>query len=312
MLPKCGSEVLGGVEMKNYDNKQLPESIRYIRKGEKEFPEKLYELADCPKGIYVYGKLPDAEKKTVAIVGARMCSAYGRATASYFARVLAANNVQVISGLALGVDRAAHEGALLAGGETFGVLACGVDICYPRANIELYEQMKHQGGIISEEPPGYPPLARLFPKRNRLISVLADLVVVVEAKKRSGSLITADFAGEQGRDLFAVPGRLEDVLSQGCNELISQGAGIALSPESLLEIMGKTGKKSDNSKGAMQNVLAREENMVYSCLSLQSKSLEQLCKETGMSITSVMESVMLLQLQGLVKEIGRNRYAKVT
>ena len=297
--------------MKNYDNKQLSEGIRYIRKGEKEFPEKLYELADCPKGIYVYGKLPDAEKKTVAIVGARMCSAYGRATASYFARVLAANNVQVISGLALGIDRAAHEGALLAGGETFGVLACGVDVCYPRANIELYEQMKHQGGIISEEPPGYPPLARLFPKRNRLISVLSDLVLIVEAKKKSGSLITADFAGEQGRDLFAIPGRLEDVLSQGCNELISQGAGIALSPDSLLEIMGKTVEKSDNLKGIMQNVLAREENMLYSCLSLQPKSLEQLCKETGMSITSVMESVMLLQLQGLVKEIGRNRYAKV-
>ena len=297
--------------MKKYHNKSLPEGIRYIREGDKDFPEKLRELSDCPKGIYVQGKLPDPAKKTVAIVGARMCSAYGRATASYFARVLAANGVQVISGLALGIDGAAHEGALLAGGETFGVLACGVDICYPRANIELYEQMKRQGGIISEEPPGYPPLARLFPKRNRIISVLSDLVLVVEAKKKSGSLITADFAGEQGRDLFAVPGRLEDVLSQGCNELISQGAGIALSPESLLEIMGKTKEKSDNSKTVMQNVLAREENMVYSCLSLQPKGLEELCREAGMSMTSVMEAVMLLQLQGLVKEIGRNRYARV-
>lgn len=296
--------------MKKRINKQLPEGIRYISKGDREFPEKLLELHDCPEGIYVRGRLPNPEKKTVAIVGARMCSAYGRAVASCFARVLAANDVQIVSGLALGIDGAAHEGALLAGGETFAVLAGGVDICYPRANIEIYEQMKTKGGIISEAPPGYPSLSQLFPKRNRIISVLSDLVLVVEARKKSGSLITADFAGEQGRDLFAVPGRLEDELSHGCNELISQGAGIALSPESLLEIMGKTEEKSDNSKTTMQNVLAREEDIVYSCLSLQAKGLEELCKESGMSVTAVMEAVMLLQLQGLVKEIGRNRYIK--
>lgn len=296
--------------MKNKINKPIPEGIRYISQKDKEFPKKLLELHDCPKGIYVRGKLPDPEKKTVAIVGSRMCSAYGRAAASCFARVLAANGIQIISGLALGIDGAAHEGALLAGGETFAVLACGVDICYPRANIELYEQMKSRGGIISEEPPGFPPLARLFPKRNRLISILSDLVLVVEARKKSGSLITADFAGEQGRELFAVPGRLEDELSIGCNELISQGAGIALSPESLLEIMGKTKEESDNSKIIMENVLAREENIVYSCLSLQPKSLEDLCRTTGMPITAIVEAVMLLQLQGLVKEIGRNRYVK--
>lgn len=295
---------------KKYINKHLPEGIRYISRDKKEFPKKLLELHDCPEGIYVKGKLPNPEKKTVAIVGARMCTPYGRAAASNFARVLAANDVQIISGLALGIDGAAHEGALLAGGETFGVLACGVDICYPRANIELYERMKCHGGILSEEPPGYPPLARLFPKRNRIISALSDLVLVVEARKKSGSLITADFAIEQGRDLFAVPGRLEDELSRGCNELIFQGAGIALSPESLLEIMGKTKEKSDNSNSVMQNVLAREENIVYSCLSLQPKSLEELCREAGLPITAVMEAVMLLQLQGLVKEIGRNRYVK--
>ena len=155
-----------------------------------------------------------------------------------------------------------------------------------------------------------PPIARLFPKRNRLISILADLVLVVEAKKKSGSLITAEFAAEQGRDLFAIPGRLEDELSKGCNELIFQGAGIALSPESLLEIMGESVEKSDNSKIIVQNVLAREENMVYSCLSLHPQSLENLCKITKLSITSVTEAVMLLQLRGMVKEIGRNKYIK--
>ena len=296
--------------MKNNINKEMPEGIRYIRKGDKEFPEKLKELHDCPQGIYVRGELPDPRKKTAAIVGARMCSAYGRAAAGYFAQVLAANDIQIISGLALGIDAAAHEGALRAGGKTFAVLASGPDICYPRSNIEIYEKMRANGGILSEEPPGCPPLARLFPKRNRLISILSDLVLVVEARKKSGSLITADFAAEQGRDLFAIPGRLEDELSKGCNDLIFQGAGIALSPESLLEIMGKKTEKSDNSKIFMQNVLAREENMVYSCLSLQSKSLESLCMDTGLSVLAAAEAVMLLQLKGLVKEVGRNRYIR--
>ena len=292
------------------NHKNLPEGIEYISKNHPHFPEKLRQLADCPEGIYVRGRLPDPEKKTVAIVGARMCTPYGRATAAYFARVLAANGVQIISGLALGIDGAAHEGALCAGGDTFGVLAGGVDVCYPRSNIELYEQMKTRGGILSEEPCGFPPLAKMFPKRNRIISVLSDLVLVVEARKKSGSLITADFAAEQGRDIFAVPGRLEDALSQGCNELIAQGAGIALSPESLLEIMGKEVKKSDNSKAFVENVLAREENIVYSCLSLQPKSLDELCKSSGMTYTATAEAIMLLQLQGLAKEIGRNRYIK--
>ena len=291
-------------------HKELPEDIRYIANSDQEFPEKLKELHDCPKGIYVRGKLPDPGKKSVAIVGARMCSAYGRATASYFARVLAANDVQIISGLALGIDGAAHEGALMAGGATFAVMAGAVDTCYPRAHIELYEQMRRTGGIISEEPCGCPPLPKLFPKRNRLISALSDMVLVVEAKKKSGSLITADFAAEQGRDIFAVPGRLEDSLSEGCNELIFQGAGIAISPERMLEIMGKNCKKSDNSKFFMQNVLARQENMVYSCLSLQPKTLEELCAAAKLPISSVTESVMLLQLQGLAKEIGRNRYVR--
>ena len=297
--------------MENCINKEMPKDIRYIRKEDKEFPEKLLELHDCPKGIYVRGELPNPAEKTVAIVGARMCSAYGRATASYFARELAAHGIQIISGLALGIDSAAHEGALLAGGKTFGVLACGADVCYPRRNIGLYEQMKQRGGILSEEPCGQPPLPGLFPKRNRLISALSDLVLVVEAKAKSGSLITADYAAEQGRDLFAVPGRLEDELSRGCNELIFQGAGIAISPARMLEIIGKAHKKSDNSQNFMQNVLAREENIVYSCLSLQPKSLEEIGKEAMLSSTVVMESIVILQLRGLAKEIGRNRYIKM-
>jgi DNA processing protein len=296
--------------MENIINKDLASDIRYISREDESFPVKLLELHDCPKGIYVRGQLPDPKKKTVAIVGARMCSPYGRATAMHFAKVLAENDVQIISGLALGVDGAAHEGALLANGKTYAVLAGGVDRCYPRSHIGLYENIRMTGGILSEESCGCPPIARLFPKRNRLISILSDLILVIEAKTKSGSLITADYAAEQGRDIFAVPGRIGDELSKGCNELIFQGAGIAISPERMLEIMGKCAEKSDNSKSFMQNALARRENIVYSCLSLQPKSLEVLCKETKLPLTEITESIMLLQLQGVVKEIGRNRYIK--
>lgn len=291
-------------------HKELEKDIRYISSRDRGFPEKLKELNDCPRGIYVRGELPDPEKKTVAIVGSRMCTPAGRANAFYFAQILAANEIQVISGLALGIDAAAHEGALYGGGKTYAVLAGGADICYPRANIELYEQMRRQGGILSEEPPGFPSLARMFPKRNRIISILADLVLVVEAKHRSGSLITANYACEQGKEVYAVPGRLEDELSRGCNELISQGAGLALSPEYLLEILGKTIEKSDNNKKVVQNVLAREEDLLYSCLSLRPKGLEELCRETGLSPTDTAEAMVKLQLRGLAKEIGRNRYMK--
>lgn len=296
--------------MKNQIHKEPAKDIRYIDRDSVEFPEKLLELSDCPKGIYVRGALPDPSKKTVAIVGARMCSAYGRAAAYHFGRVLAENDVQIISGLALGIDGAAHEGALEASGKTFAVLAGGVDICYPRSHIGLYEQMRTSGGILSEESCGCPPLARLFPKRNRIISALSDVVLVVEAKRKSGSLITADFAAEQGRDIFAVPGRLEDVLSEGCNDLIFQGAGIAISPERMLESIGKTPKESDNSRDIAENVLARDENLVYSCLSLHPQGLENLCRETKLPISTVTEAVMRLQLRGLVQEIGRNRYLR--
>ncbi len=292
-------------------HRNTKDDICFIGKSDPVFPQKLKELTDCPEGLYVRGSLPDPEKKTVAIVGARMCSAYGRATASYFAEVLTKHEVQVISGLALGVDGAAHEGALRAGGPTFAVLAGGVDVCYPRSHIGLYEQMRVNGGILSEQPPGFPPLARMFPVRNRIISALSDLVLVVEAKKRSGSLITADFACEQGRDIFAVPGRLEDELSSGCNELISQGAGIAVSPMRLLEVLGKRQTKAPEEEKLTENILARRENMVYSCLSLQSKSLENLCRETGLSISETIEAVMTLQLRGLIRESGRNQYTKI-
>ncbi|MGN0141466.1 MAG: DNA-processing protein DprA, partial [Roseburia sp.] len=178
-------------------------NICFMSTEDAEFPEKLKEIPDAPYSIYVRGKLPDPAKKSIAIVGARMCSPYGQAAARKLGEVLAGYGAQIISGMAKGIDSAGHTGAIAGGGNTFAVLGNGVDICYPASNRNLYAQIGANGGLISEYPPGTQPRAGLFPMRNRIISALSDVVVVVEAKVRSGSLITADYALEQGRDVYA-------------------------------------------------------------------------------------------------------------
>lgn len=209
--------------------------IRFVSRIDAAFPEKLKNIPNAPFAIYVKGKLPDPNIPSVAIVGARMCSDYGRLMARQFGRDLAIAGVQVISGMARGVDGIAQNAALTAGGASFGVLGCGVDICYPQENKEIYDALCKNGGLISEFPPGMEPVARFFPMRNRIISALADVLVVVEARRKSGTTITVDTALEQGREVFAVPGRASDRLSDGCNYLISQGAGVAISAADVLD-----------------------------------------------------------------------------
>ena len=180
------------------------------------------------------GKIPEEERKTVAIVGARECTRFGKETAENLAGEIARAGGAVVSGAAYGVDGAAQLAALLAGGESTAVLGCGTDIRYPAGNGRLFELLESQGTLVSEYPPGTPPRRYHFPARNRIISGLSDVTVVVEARKRSGSLITAGFAADQGKDVYAVPGRPGESLSEGCNELISQGANLFLSSESFL------------------------------------------------------------------------------
>ncbi len=209
--------------------------IRFISRIEKDFPDKLKNIPNAPFAIYVKGRLPNPKLPTVSIIGARMCSDYGRFMARNFGRGLALSKVQIISGMAKGIDAVAQKAALEAGGDSFGVLGCGVDICYPEENRGVYEGLCSGGGLISEYPPGTKPTAQLFPPRNRIISALSDVVLVVEARKKSGTQITVDTALEQGREVLAVPGRVTDRLSDGCNYLIGQGAGIAMDVEDVLD-----------------------------------------------------------------------------
>lgn len=204
------------------------------------YPGRLSNIPDRPFGIYVKGRLPETDRRSVAIVGARNCSEYGRFVAENFAKAFAAEGIQVISGMAKGVDGIAQQAVLEAGGDTYGVLGCGADICYPAVHRQLYHDICANGGILSTYPPKTPPLASYFPPRNRIISGLSDVVLVVEARNKSGTLITVDMALEQGREVYVVPGRITDRLSDGCNKLLLQGAGVALSPTQMIEELMNT------------------------------------------------------------------------
>lgn len=198
------------------------------------YPKCLRNLPDAPLMLFYHGRLPEMDKKSVAVIGARHCSDYGRRTAEYFGRELAKAGVPVISGMAAGIDGIAQTACLEAGGESYGILGCGADMIYPRSNRNLYDKLKTQGGVISEYLPGSGALSFHFPLRNRLISAFCSLLLVVEAREKSGSLITVNYALEQGKEVYAVPGRVDDPLSLGCNRLIAQGAGIAWCVEEVM------------------------------------------------------------------------------
>lgn len=278
---------------------------------EKKYPQRLQCYEDMPGVLYGRGCFPEEKKKTVAIVGARACSTYGAQQAYFFAKKLAEHGVQVISGLARGVDSKAHIGALEGGGKTFAVLGCGVDICYPPEHAELEERvLREGGGIFSEFDLGTPPYARNFPRRNRIISGLADLVLVVEAKEKSGSLITASYALEQGKTVYAVPGRVGDALSEGCNRLIADGAGVAYSVETLLEELKIQDGFPEDFTQKNKIRLASQEEMVYSCLDLHPKNLEDIVREIPLSAREITGLLLKLELKGLVEEPVKNYYAR--
>lgn len=320
---------------------------RCITKNDAAYPELLRQIRNAPKQLYVRGELPDEKMPAVAVIGARHCSSYGREMAQWFASEMAVAGVQIISGMARGIDGIAQQAALEAGGESFGILGCGTDICYPAENRELYEQLIARGGLITEYPMGTMPLPMHFPSRNRIISALADCVLVIEAKEKSGTLITVDFALEQGKDVFALPGRLTDALSCGCNRLLRQGAGLVLTPTELLEVLAGKGKRIGGScvrsnagaavkadginadkQGKMKaaqslqteklrNALSPSEWVVYEQLEERAVSLQELYErihtaESGekLSLPEVMDILMELIMKDIILTERGNKYRR--
>lgn len=288
------------------------EKILRISSKSAEYPEKLNNYPKMPEILFVKGRLPDRKKPSIAIVGARACSTYGRIQAFRYAKVLSSAGVQIISGMAYGIDAEAHKGALEGGTATYAVLAGGVDICYPAGNKALYERiLREGGGIISEQPPGMRARNYFFPARNRIISGLADMVLIVEAREKSGSLITAQWALDQGKTVYAIPGPVNEELSIGCHKLIYDGAGIAYSPEILLRELGMNYENKVKSDSKNDLGLASDLKLVYSCLDLRPKNLDQIIRKTGFSPGKTAGILGQLMLMGLVKETGRQNYIRL-
>ena len=306
------------VKGEQYRLRYEKEGIRCISCMSEAFPYRLQQIPDPPFCIYVKGGLPAAQMPCVAIVGARACSTYGRSVAYSFGKELAEAGVGIISGMARGIDGIAQEGAVAGGGKTFAVLGGGVDFCYPPEHKGLYEAVCQTGGVISEYVPGTEPRANFFPERNRIISGMADLVLVIEARKRSGTYITVTQALEQGRDVFAVPGRVTDALSDGCNSLIKDGAGLADSTETILRALESCGYSLDS--GSKQGNAEPERDAaeglkgeLLALIDLTPIHLEELYKRLNENKVVLREEVLVelmhMELEGLIENRG-NYYSK--
>lgn len=281
---------------------------------EEAYPSILRNVYRPPYGMFFVGNTDGLSvEKTVAVVGARKCSDYGKKMAMELGSMFGEHGYTVVSGMARGIDSYAHEGCLKVGGVTTAVLGTGVDVCYPKENKRLYETIKEKGCLLSEYPPGTTPLPRFFPLRNRIISGLAKWVIVVEARERSGSLITVEWALEQGKEIYVVPGRLTDTLSAGCNSLIAQGAGIITSFDNLLSNMEEIqmSELKANVSGEKNTIrLSAECQSIYQKFDYYPKSMEAVMGELGMDWLSFLDGVMELCEKGYIREVFKNEYVR--
>ena len=284
--------------------------INFVTKLDDSYPEKLRHIFDAPFSLYTKGKPFPNHRKAISIVGARECTIYGRETAKYLAAAIAREGIVVISGLARGIDSYAHTGAVSVGGSTYGIMGCGIDICYPRENINLYMEIQDRGGLISEYGPGEKPLAYHFPMRNRIISGLSDGILVIEAKEKSGSLITVDMGLDQGKNIYAVPGRISDKLSCGCNNLIKIGAKMVTTPEDIIEdLLGYSSREEDGQLN-FNGLLNADEQIIYENLTLSPKHMDDLLTITGFEFGQLMENLLSLELKDMINQPMMNYYVK--
>lgn len=292
---------------RNYEKLQ-EKGIRFVSIANEAYPSRLRNIDSPPFGLYIRGKLPQENRPTIAIIGTRNSSAYGEEMARYFARELSKCGITIMSGMARGIDAIAQKSALQGQGGACAVLGCGVDICYPRENFSLYQTLIQKGGILSEYPPGTPPKAGLFPIRNRIISGLADGILVIEAKEKSGTQITVDWALDQGKEIYALPGRASDPLSEGCNRLIQMGAKLVTKVEDLREDFPSIPRDLSKNYENNQKTLDKKQRVVYSCLSLEPKYIDSIIKETKLSVQEALSALFELEVAGLIRQVISNYY----
>lgn len=300
---------------KDLDLDQLYESI--LKKDvtvltllDEDYPRLLREIHQSPPVIYIKGELTSADEFAVAIVGTRRLTDYGKQIARDISLFLAGHGLTIVSGLARGVDGLAHRNALKAGGRTIAVLGSGVDVIYPPEHRKLAETISENGAVISDYPMGTKPDGINFPPRNRIISGLSLATIVVEAGERSGALITADFAVEQGRDVFAVPGNVLSPASRGTNSLIQKGAYALVSPQDVLDVLDLS--QIEAIKSARQ-VLPTDttEAKILQVMNFEPTHVDEICNRVGLAVEKVSAALTMMELKGMVQHVGGMRYVAV-
>ncbi len=306
-----------------------------------DYPALLRNIPDAPPVLYVLGSLLPEDYRALAVVGTRSATHMGRETAFALSRKVAAHRVTIVSGLAHGIDAQAHLGALAAGGRTIAVVGCGVDIVYPPEHRGLAQQIATQGALISEFPIGTAPERRNFPRRNRIISGLALGVLVVEAPKGSGALITAELAAQQGRDVFAVPASVNNAMGSGTNQLIQEGAKLVMDVDDILSEFGETilqtalSSKDSYPRLRLEQMQAETaaappppraaepsddqhtepddpvEVQVMACLSMDPIHVDDIVRSTGLNSSLVHSTLTILELKGLAQMTGHMHYSRI-
>lgn len=279
------------------EHKQIKKRIQRMTSGQPVYPALLKEIRDYPKELYYIGDPKLLQEKCVSIVGSRKTNQYGRSTAYSFGKALGQRGITVVSGMAVGIDTCAHEGALQEKGNTAAVLACGLDLCYPPRNRELKGKIESAGIVLSEYPPGTAAQRYYFPQRNRIISGLSPLTVVVQAGNRSGALITAELAADQGRDVGAVPGNIDSEYNLGSNKLLREGAFALTGVQDLLEASGV----SVLSEPEAERMLSDEEKQLYFLLCSHGEmSLDQLAFYLKKTVNEVGSLAIVMEMKGIV------------
>ena len=288
--------------------------------GDPRYPPQLAAIPGCPAALFVRGDPAVLSRPQLAVVGSRLATCAGRETAFEFAARLAAAGLAITSGLAVGIDAAAHRGALSAQGATIAVCGTGLDRVYPDEHFALADEIAASGALVSEFPTGTPPLAHHFPRRNRLMSGLARGVLVIEAAARSGSLITARLAGEQGRDVMAIPGSIHNALARGCHRLIKDGAALVETVEDVLETLGlmvlatpaNSGAEPHDQKENPDGRLDSGAEILLNALGFGPTDLDRLVERTGLAAQSVISKLQLLELEGRVESLAGGRYSRTS
>jgi DNA processing protein len=304
------TDIRRDVDLVRFSDQIDRQGIVILTWNDESYPPHLKEIDQPPPVLYVRGEITMEDHWSVAIVGTRQVTAYGRQVSEDLASTLAANGVTVVSGLARGVDALAHSAALRAGGRTLAVLGSGVDKIYPSEHRSMAEKIIAQGALISDYAPGTPPESTNFPPRNRIISGLSMATVVVEAGETSGALITAEFALEQGREVFAIPGNIYAPQSKGTNRLIANGAQPLLSPQDVLEALDLT---RNVERRAVRKAVPSDavEAALLEALGSEPLHVDDLRAQTGLPIEKVSAALTMMELKGMVRQVGGMNYVMV-